>query len=111
MAVYANLNIDQGSDFQTTITVEGSNGLPFDLTGYSARGQIRRNYTSTTAYNFTATITDPTDGEINIFLDHSVSAAMKAGRYLYDVEIVQTSSSDITRVIEGQVEINPRITR
>lgn len=111
MAVYANLDIDQGSDYQTTITVEGSNGLPFDLTGYSARGQIRRNYTSTTAYNFTATITDPTDGEINIFLDHSVSAAMKAGRYLYDIEIVQSSSSDITRVIEGQVEINPRITR
>ena len=111
MAVYANLSIDQGSDYQTTITVEGSNGLPFDLTGYTARGQIRRNYTSTTAYNFTATIPNPTEGEINIFLDHTVSAAMKAGRYLYDVEIVQTSSSDITRVIEGQVEINPRITR
>lgn len=111
MAVYANLTIDQGSDFQTTITVEGSNGLPFDLTGYSARGQIRRSYTSTTAYSFTATITDPTDGEINIFLDNSVTAAMKAGRYLYDVEIVQTSSSDVTRVIEGQVEITPRITR
>lgn len=111
MAVYANLTIDQGSDFQTTITVEGSNGLPFDLTGYSARGQIRRSYTSTTAYNFTATITDPTDGEINIFLDNTVTAAMKAGRYLYDVEIVQTSSSDVTRVIEGQVEITPRITR
>lgn len=111
MAVYANLNIDQGTDFQSTITVEGSNGLPFDLTGFSARGQIRRNYTSSTAYNFTATITNPTDGEINIFLDHSVSAAMKAGRYLYDIEIVQSSSEDITRVIEGQVEINPRITR
>jgi hypothetical protein len=36
---------------------------------------------------------------------------MKAGRYLYDVEVVQTSTGKVIRVVEGQVEVNPRITQ
>ena len=44
MAVYANLPIDQGSTYTSTVSVEGGNSLPFNLTGYSARGHIRKNY-------------------------------------------------------------------
>jgi len=36
---------------------------------------------------------------------------MKPGRYLYDVEITKTSTSEKTRVVEGQVTINPGITQ
>ena len=34
---------------------------------------------------------------------------MKAGRYVYDVEI--NSGGTITRVVEGQVEVTPGVTR
>jgi len=111
MAVYANLTIDQGADFDSIVTVEGANGLPFDLSNYSASGQIRKNYTSATAYVFTASVQDAASGELRLILPSSTSINMKPGRYVYDVIITHSNSGDITRVIEGQVEITPRVTR
>jgi hypothetical protein len=35
---------------------------------------------------------------------------MKAGRYVYDVEI-SSGGGTVTRVIEGQLEITPSVTR
>lgn len=111
MAVYANIAIDQGSDFASTVTVEGSDGITYNLTGYTARGQIRKSYSSTTAVSFATAINSPEQGKIQLTLTAVQTAAMKAGRYLYDVEVVQTSSGKVTRVVEGQVEVNPRITQ
>lgn len=110
MAVYANLTIDQGSNFFSSVTVEGANGLPFDLTGYTARGQIRRSYQSVTAVPFTALINNPAEGEIEISLGNTATTQMKAGRYVYDIEIV-SQTGDVTRVVEGQVEVTPGVTR
>jgi hypothetical protein len=109
MAVYANLSIDQGSTFAATVTVEAPNGLTFDLTGYTARGQIRKTYTSTTAVSFITSIPAPTTGEIDLSLSATTTAGLKPGRYQFDIEI--TMGSTVQRVIEGQVEVNPRVTR
>lgn len=111
MAIYANIPIDQGSDYTSTVTVNNTDGLPFDLTGYTARGQIRKSYASTTFVSFTVVVADYAGGQLQISLARGLSAAMKAGRYLYDVEIVNVSTGAVTRVIEGQIEINPRITQ
>jgi hypothetical protein len=111
MAVYANLTIDQGSDYFTEITVEGGNGLAFDLTGYTARGQIRRTYSSLTAIPFTANVTDATSGQITIELGHTATSQMRSGRYVYDIEIVNSTNGEVTRVVEGQVELAPGVTR
>jgi hypothetical protein len=111
MAIYANLTIDQGSDFFSVVSVEGSNGLPYDLTGHSARGQIRRSYTSSTSYPFVATINNPSQGDIEIALSNTVTSSMKAGRYVYDIEITDSITGDRTRVVEGQVEITPGVSR
>ena len=111
MAILANLVIDQGTDYNTTINVEGNNGLPYDLTGFTARGQARRTYNSVSAYNFQFTINRPTDGEIDMYAPASITSTMKPGRYVYDVEIVETGTGDVTRVVEGQIEITPRVTR
>ena len=109
MAIYANLSIDQGSSFSSVVTVEGQDGLVFNLTGYTARGQIRKTYTSTSYTAFSVSIPSPTDGKINIALTSTQTAGLKPGRYMYDIEIVQ--GLNVIRVIEGQVEVNPRITR
>lgn len=109
MAVYANLSIDQGSTFSSTVTVESSDGLTYNLTGYTARGQIRKTYSSSTYVAFSASIPSPTSGEINLSLTATQTAALKPGRYQFDVEIVQNTV--VQRVIEGQIEVNPRVTR
>ena len=53
MAGFAEITIEQGADFSTTITVNDSNGTPQNLTSYTAASQIRKSYYSTTATSFT----------------------------------------------------------
>jgi hypothetical protein len=36
---------------------------------------------------------------------------MKPGRYVYDVEVRVGVNGDITRIVEGQLEITPGVTR
>jgi hypothetical protein len=105
MAMYADLYADQGSYFSTVVTV-GSNALDVNLTGYTARGKIRKSYTSSTSYDFVVTIPQPTTGQLHLSLDSATTAAIKPGRYLYDVEITQTSTGKVTRVVEGQIDFN-----
>jgi hypothetical protein len=109
MAVYANLSIDQGSSFSSTVSVEDQAGLTFNLTSYTARGQLRKSYSSTTYTPFTVAIPSPATGKIEISLSSTQTAALKPGRYVYDVEIVQGSL--VNRVVEGQIEVTPRVTR
>ena len=110
MAVFANLYIDQGSSFSSTVTVEDVNDNPVDIGGYTLRGQIRKSYASTTATNFTSTISDAVNGKFTIELSPVQTGALKAGRYVYDVEVINPSNV-VTRVVEGQVTINPRVTQ
>jgi hypothetical protein len=111
MATKANLVIDQGTDFSTTITMQGTGGSAYDLTGYTANGHIRKHYASTTAYPITCTIASPaTAGKITLALGRTTTSAMEAGRYVYDVEITSAANT-VTRLIEGIVTLTPEVTR
>jgi len=111
MAVYSNIVVDQGTDYSAGIDVTDSDGDALDLTGYTAAGQIRKSYASSTAVNFTVAVANPaTSGVVNISLTNAQTNAMKAGRYLYDVEITSSGGTK-TRVLEGQIEITPGVTQ
>lgn len=109
MAAISNLYIDQGSTFSAIITIRGSDGNPLNLTSYSVASQIRKSYGSTTAYNFNASVYDASTGKVRLQLTAAQSSAMRAGRYLYDVEI--TLGDYKSRVAEGLVTITPEITK
>lgn len=111
MASYANLFVDQGSDFSTFVTIEASDGGPLDLTNLLIKGQIRKTYSSTTAFDFTVFKTDVTGGQIQITIDSEVSSALSAGRYVYDVFAENTVDNLRFKIIEGILEIVPRVTR
>lgn len=111
MAVISNLTVDQGATFTAQVAVSDSNGDILDLTGYTASGQIRKTYTSSTAITFTATIESPTTGNVNVGLTAAQTGAMKPGRYVYDVEITNDGGTTVTRILEGQVEVTPSVTR
>ncbi len=111
MAVYSDLSIDQGADFSAEIVVEDATGTVANLTGFTGAGQIRKTYSSNTATNFGVVVSSAANGVLTISLANSVTAAMKAGRYVYDVEITQTSNGEKTRVVEGQVTIHPGVTQ
>ena len=110
MATYANIFIDQGSDFSFTLDLSTTIGL-LDLTSYTARGQIRKSYTSSTSVDFDISI-NVSDSELTCGLTSAQTSLLKYGRYVYDIEIL--SSDDpavVTRVVEGQVDVTPRVTQ
>jgi hypothetical protein len=111
MAIISNIIIDQGSTFQADIDVTDSAGDALNLTGYTVAGQMRKTYTSTTATNFTGQVQSATGGTVRISLSATQTNALKAGRYVYDTEITKTATGEVTRVIEGQVDVTPSVTR
>jgi len=112
MAAIANLSIDQGATFTSDVTVKDANDNPFDLTGYTAAAKLAKGYASTrTRTDFTTTVAaDPTTGVVTLSLTSTQTAALDAERYVYDLEITQTSSGSVTRVIEGIISVRPQVT-
>ena len=108
MAVYSNIVVDQGADYSASIDVTDIDGDNINLTGYTGAGQIRKSYSSTTAVNFAVSV-DSDNGVLNISLTNTQTNAMKAGRYVYDIEITSSGGTK-TRVLEGQIEITPGVT-
>ena len=110
MAAVSNLAIDQGTTFSVTITVTDDTGSARNLTNYTVRSQMRRSYYTTSNTAFTANVSSPTDGTISLDLTSTQTSALKAGRYVYDVELVSNIAS-VERIVEGIVTIYPEVTR
>lgn len=108
MATITNLVVDQGTTFTTTITLTTDDGSAKDLTDYTVTSQLRKSYYTSTYTDFTTVKVNLT-GEITISLTAAQTSALKAGRYVYDVEIA--SSSETVRVLEGIVTVTPEVTR
>lgn len=110
MSQLVNLVIDQGSDFVATLDVQDSIGTPIDLTLYTVRGQVRKTYSSLTAYSFGCTKTT-NQGEVKLNMLGTLTATMRDGRYVYDVEIIHSVLGTVIRVVEGQITVTPRVSR
>lgn len=113
MAAIANLIIDQGASFSTDVTVKDNSGNAFDLTGYTASAKMAKGYASTRTRTILTTSinADPTTGIITLSLSADQTNNLDApARYVYDVEILRTSDSTVTRVIEGLITVSPSVT-
>jgi hypothetical protein len=55
-------------------------------------------------------VSNATGGTVSIALTAAQTNALASGRYVYDVEIT-SSGGVVTRVLEGQVEVTPGVTR
>ena len=110
MAIKANLSIDQGADFITTLNVTNDDGDPMNLTGYTGEAQMRKHYTSLTYYSFDVTIPTPPNGEVSLSLTANATNSIPAGRYVYDCELTSGAGKK-SRLVEGIVTINPQVTR
>jgi hypothetical protein len=108
MATFSNLFLDQGSNFNTTIDLSDTPNLV--LTNYTAAGKVAKSYDGTAKATFSASV-DSTAKTVSISLTAAQTAALKPGRYVYDVIIVSPSSPKvITRVLEGQIDVTPGVT-
>ena len=117
MAQYEDLEIDQGTDVTVELHLTQKDGSVKDLTNHSVSAKMKKTYNSDSDNTtvFTANVADPaTDGVITLSLTNTQTDALKAGRYVYDVELSFVDSDEntiIERVLEGQIEVTPSVTR
>jgi len=105
------LVIDQGSDFALEFAV-AEEGLVKNLTGYSARAQLRPTKGSTTlSATFVCGIAQPTLGKVSMALSNTASSALTAGRFFYDLEIYTTNDAIVSRLLYGEVILTQEVTR
>ena len=109
MATKANLFIDQGTTFTTSITLTDDEDNPIDLTNYTGVAQIRKYYTSSTYTPFVVTL-GGTTGVVILTLSATTTSGLSAGRYVYDCEVT-SDVGVVSRVVEGIITVNPQVTR
>lgn len=114
------LTVYQGETFDLLLRLKNENGTPFDLTGWQVRGQIRKTRRSVDVVaNFEFVISNPITGEIQVILPFDVTEAIPAGetvsdlrsRYVYDIEIFNSQTNVVKRILEGYVRVSPEVTK
>jgi hypothetical protein len=109
------LEIKQGATLSLTATWRDSTGTVINLTGYTARMQVR------SAYDATGTILSLTSssgitlggsaGTIAITASATVTAALTAPwSGVWDLELV-SGGGVVTRLLEGAATVSPEVTR
>jgi hypothetical protein len=111
-APFIELYVDQGSSFNNIINItDDTTNAVVNISGYSAMSQMRRSHYSTSiSANIECTITDSANGELTMSLPADVTSNIKAGRYVFDVKITDTSNVT-SRLIEGMITVTPACTK
>ena len=120
-----NILIEQGTTFYRLIDVMEPDVLdptvfePFDLTGYTARMQIRRDIdsptpmlslTSPTVGGNGITVQDGANNAISINITNTVTSSLTSSG-VYDLEIIKTSTGFVSRLLQGTVTLSREVTR
>lgn len=98
-------------DYELTWTVAGS---AVNITGYSARMQVRQ-YADSTAValsfvNGTGITLGGTAGTIALSAVATATSAVEAGQYVYDLELV-SGAGYVTRLVQGTFTVSEEVTR
>lgn len=103
----------QGSTFRRTLTYTLDN-VPINLSGYSARLQVREAHYSTESLislvSGSGITVGGSAGTIDILINASNTSLLPAGTHVYDLEIV-SSGNVVDRLIEGNFTVTPEVTR
>lgn len=120
MANYEDITIKQGTDVAIELELINADGSKKDLTNHSVSAMMKRRYQDsandpmTQAFN-AVVVTPPTDGIVTLSLTNTQTDALTTrGRYIYDVELSYSDSDSntiISRVVEGQIEVSPSVTK
>jgi hypothetical protein len=107
LAGLLDIEIEQGATFELVFIYQDEAGNPFDLTGMTARMQLRRTYNSPdalltlTTENSRITIT-PLLGKIVLNISATDTTPL-TGSGVYDLELV--NGSVVNRILEGSFKI------
>ena len=110
MTVYVkNLIINSGEDFSQDLDLLSADGSGVvNLTNFSVDSQLRKHPDSTKFVGIAVSITNPTQGRINISIADTITSGIKPGRHVYDVLLTRPGGAKLIGV-EGTALVRPGI--
>jgi hypothetical protein len=124
-----NFTIEQGVTNKFEVAFQDGNGDPHDLTGYSARMQIRDKVGGSTVHLTLSSSLDasgtglnmsgsngtnpPVSGTIGVNIAAVTSSLLDFNSAVYDLEIASGSGSTVTvvRLLQGKIKLSKEITQ
>lgn len=110
------IEIIQGATFILPVEYTDENGVPIDITYYTARMQIRQTYDATETLVDLSTetgeiVVSGPSGRLDITIPDDITAALDApNSAVYDLFITSLAGK-VDRILAGPAEIVPRVTR
>lgn len=109
-AAYQNLYMEQGANFNATITLDDVYGNVYNLASYTANSQMRYSFYAANPTAILNTNINVLSGTITLSLDAPSTSNITPGRYVYDTKITDPANT-VTRILEGVIEVSPSVSR
>jgi len=107
-----NILVEQGATFTRTLTIESTPGVPLNLTGYTFAGKMKRHLTdANAAASFSLTVANAAAGTLSWSMSASTTDTLAPQIHRYDIEMTNTGSGVVTRLLEGEAWVSGSATR
>jgi len=116
MANKKDLTLDVGATFRLPIQWQQSDGTPYDLTGWTAKMQIRASYADDTVLveassaNGRIDLTDAATGWLVVTIAADITTTL-SGSGVYDIELTNPADGFVKRLLQGRMQFSPEVTR
>ena len=111
-----NIVADQGATLQETAVWKDSARKAINVTGYTARMQVRPSIDSEqvllslTTENGRISVSGP-EGRFDMTVSAIDMTSIEAGKYVYDLEIIAPVSGVVDRLMQGSFIVRGEVTR
>jgi hypothetical protein len=111
------IKIEQGATFKLSILWKAKvSDTPIDLSGFEARMQVRRNYSSAEPW-MTLTSEDGeivlggVEGTVEVTGSAAKTSAVPNRLGVYDIELYRPLDGFVRRLLQGEVTVSPEVTK
>jgi hypothetical protein len=87
-----------------------SDGVAFNLTGWTAKLQVRENPSTSAIIDMVPTV-NTSDNSVSFSLTPTQTALLTKTDYVWALELTQTSTGKVLTLARGQVEVTPEIVK
>jgi hypothetical protein len=114
MAGQKNFEVDQNATFSFIVEYKDNNGLPINLTGATAKMQVRDQKGGTKlAFSLTSPsggiVIDPTNGKLTIKMTPTQTSKLFYPKSSYDIMVTDSNANKI-KLLEGYMTLSRSVT-
>ena len=109
MADIINISIHQGDDWVAVLTVRNQDGTLANISGYTAKAEMRDDYAETGADLVAEIMAAVNSPIVNLSLGRTTTKAIPSGRYVWDCQLT-APGGNITTIAAGTADLVPEVT-